>query len=460
MNLRARSVFRLSPIALFCLSLSAGVPEGELVRLRQELGMRTQAYDDLKELCSVAPARLAGSAAFDRGLDWARAKLSAVPGARVWLQEVQVPGWRRGRPATAHLTEGADREPLALLALGFSSATPESGIEAEVLEVSSLAELEKLGAARVAGKIVFFNRAMELDAQGKGSGYGGAVDQRSRGPAVAARLGAAAAVLRSVTNAEDDQPHTGMTRFAEGQAPLPCAALGVRSAQRLALALRARPAARLHLFIEAFNGPPVRSANLVAEIKGREVPEKILLVGGHLDSWDASPSAHDNGTGVVQSIEVFRLLARAPGPRHTLRCVLFTTEEMGSYGGREYGRLAAEKQERHVLAVETDGGGFAPSGFDFGKVPDEGLAARLSAKWGAWLKPFGIAELSAGGGGTDVRPLQQQGSATASLHTDAVRYFKVHHAPGDTVDRVDARELEAGAGAIATLLLLADREGL
>lgn len=434
-------------------------PSAEL--RRTDLDRAEVLIAEMRELCAVAPARIAGSEAHARALAWAEAKLAAVPGAKVWRQEMTIPNWRRGRPAEARLTTGSDQAPLALLALGFSGATPAEGLRAPVLEVRSLAEFEKLGRAQAEGKIVFFNRPMELDAAGRGSSYGGAVDQRSRGPALAARLGARAALVRSITNADDDLPHTGMTRFDAGQTPLPCAALGVRSAERLSRALRANPDASLQLFIDAHNGPAIPSANLVAEIRGRERPEEILLVGGHLDAWDVAPGAHDNATGVMQSIEVFRLLARAPGPRRTVRCVLFTAEEIGALGGAEYGRLAEAAKERHLLALETDAGGFAPTGFDFGAASDTApLIARLERVWGPWLVALGVRRFTADHGGTDVRPLQRLGAVTATLRTDSVRYFLLHHAASDTPDRVDAAELYRGALALATVLQLADRDGL
>lgn len=419
-----------------------------------------EALATLRELCAVAPRRLAGSKDLERALDWAEARLAAVPGAKVWRQEVSVPHWTRGRPAEAQLQSGSDRAPLALLALGYSGATPASGLRARVIEVTTLAALEALGTERVRGSIVFFNRPMELDAQGRGSGYGGAVDQRSRGPALAARLGAVAALVRSITNADDDHPHTGMTRFAPGQAPIPCAALGVRSAERLSRALRADATVELRLFIDAATEPPVKSANLVAEVRGSVHPDRILLVGGHIDAWDVAPGAHDNAAGVVQSLEVFRLLAQAPGPRHTLRCVLFTSEEIGALGGIEYGRRASAAAERHVLAVETDAGGFPPSGFDFGPKPDPAVAERVQRAWGAWLAPLGVVTFTALHGGTDVGPLQAQGAATAYLRTDNVRYFRIHHAPSDVPEGVKSGELQAGTAAIAALLRLADLAGM
>lgn len=443
-------------------ALASAAPKAdpaEGAMLRQVVAERAEIVaGELRELCAVAPRRQAGTPEWERAAAWAERKLAAVPGAKVWRQEMQVPCWRRGRPEKAHLLEGPDQAPLALLALGYSSATPEAGLEAPVLEVRSLAELEQLGRERVAGKIVFFNRPMELDAAGRGSSYGGAVDQRSRGPALAGRLGAVAALVRSITHATDDWPHTGMTRFPAGQAPVPCAALGVQSAERLSRALRANPGARLWLFLDSANLAPVASANLVAEVRGRERPEEILLVGGHLDAWDVAPGAHDNAAGVVQSLETWRVLAGLPGgPRHTLRCVLFTAEEIGALGGVEYGQRAAAARERHVLAVETDAGGFAPKGFDFGPTPDPAWAGRLERAWGAWFAPLGVREFTAEHGGTDVRPLQAQGATTAYLRTDSVRYFRLHHAANDTPEQVETRELQAGTAALVTLLWLADR---
>ncbi len=445
--------FCLCLAAVSCLYANTGT---EVDRLYKEAASDGNAMKDLTELCTVAPGRLEGTDSLQRAVAWAQIKLATVPGARVTIQEIKVPGWRRGKPAQASLVGSVDSAPLAVLALGFSGATPATGIEAEVVEVHSLAEVEKLGRSGIAGKIVFYNRPMDREETRKGTGYGKTVDQRSRGPAKAASFGALAVLVRSVTFHSDDIPHTGITVFKRDAEAIPAAALGIQSAERLSRALKANPQQRLHLSIDTSFLPEQTEKTVVAEIRGTEFPDQYLVVGGHIDSWDNTPGAHDNGAGVVQSIEAFRLLA-ATGPKHSLRCVLFTCEEIGSYGGAEYARRAKAAGEKHIFAIESDAGGFAADGLDFGTKPSTDSGVRLAKSWGQYLGKHGITSFLNGHGGTDIGPLQDQGTLTAYLTTDPLKYFVIHHAATDSLDKIVPADLAQGAGTLAAALYLADR---
>ncbi len=433
--------------------------EAALQRIFAEALARGQAYAHLRELVGRHPGRLSGSSALAAAIDWAEGTLRRVGVDTLERQEVMVPHWERGAPERARLLQGDTAEPLALVALGGSVATPAAGLTAEVLEVKSIAELAALGRGAVEGRIVFFNRPMDPAVVRGTEAYRLAVDQRSRGPAAAAALGAVAAVVRSMTHALDDHPHTGGTSFPAGSARIPAAALSTIAAERLGAALRAGPA-RLELKIQARWLPDAQSHNLIAEIRGREHPDEIILVGGHLDSWDIAPGAHDNGSGVVQSIEVLRLY-RALGlqPRRTLRCVLFTNEENGLRGSTAYVNRVRERKERHLLAIETDNGGFQPRGFNLGSTQGD-AHERAATRWRALFEPYGIHVFMKGTAGADIGPLLVQGITVAGLLPDSQRYFDYHHTTQDSLDKVNPRELHLGAGALAALVWLADNQGL
>lgn len=415
----------------------------------------------LRHLVENYPGRLSGSKALRGAVQWAKAELEKLGCERVELQPVTVPHWERGAPESASLhaaTSPGTAIPLAVLALGNSPATPDGFPPTEVIEVRSLAELEQLGRERIAGKIVFFNRPMDPIQVNPGAAYQGAVDQRTRGPALASGLGAVGVLIRSLTHANDDFPHTGNTVFPPGVDPIPAAALGLRSANRLSAAL-ARGPAKVGLRINARSLPDALSHNVIGELRGTENPGKIILVGGHLDSWDVSPGAHDDGAGCVQSIEVLRLLqAAGHRPRHTIRVVLFTNEENGIRGATEYARAVGENKEEHLLALESDNGGFQPHGFNLGNPA--GDAHRRAERWLPLLQPYGITTFRAGTGGVDVAPLLRFGYTVAGLTPDSQRYFDYHHTAADTMDKVNPRELQLGAAAMAALVYLVDRHGL
>ena len=418
-----------------------------------------QAYDHLRDLTTLHPGRLSGSKSLEGAVEWGQQVLGAMGLDRVYLQDAMVPHWERGAPESVQLLVAGGPQPLTAAALGNSAATPEGGLTAGVIEVHSLAEVEKLGPAQLAGKIVFFNRPMNPAFFRTMLAYGDAGDQRNQGPGVAAKHGAAAALTRSLTLAHDDVPHTGNSLFPPGVPRIPAAALSTVAADRLSAALAADPSAQVHLEIHAQLLPDAPSHNVIGEIRGTEFPDQIILVGGHLDSWDIAPGAHDDGAGVVESIEVLRLF-RALGlkPRHTIRCVLFTNEENGGRGSAAYASAAKTAGERHVFAVETDSGGFAPTGFNLGST--QGNVHERAVRWRPLFEPWGVWEFTKGTGGADVNALMLQGVTVAGLTPDAQRYFDYHHSAADSIDKVNPRELHLGAAALASLIWLVDTQGL
>jgi carboxypeptidase Q len=440
-------------------------PEEEtLHRLFTEALVRGKAFDNLRTLVTRFPGRLSGSKNLEGAVAWAEQTLNELGLDRVTKQDVMVPHWERGPRETVVMTHSAGAEPLTALALGGSVPTPASGLVAEVVEVKSLDEVVTLGNTKIAGKIVFFNRPMNPAEIRTGTAYAGAGDQRSRGPGVAGKYGAAGVLTRSLALAHDDFPHTGNTTYPPDTPRVPAAALSTIAADKLSAALATAAknggTVRVAMKINSKWHADAPSHNVIGEIRGSEFPDEIILVGGHLDSWDVAPGAHDNGSGVVQSIEVLRLF-RALGikPRHTLRCVLFTNEENGLRGSTAYVAAMKEKKEKHLFAVETDSGGFQPRGFNLGSTQGD-AHERAAAKWRALFEPYGIYSFVKGTAGADVGPLLVQGVTVAGLAPDSQRYFDYHHTTIDSLDKVNPRELQIGAAALAALIWLVDTQGL
>lgn len=448
----------------FACAQSPAEPEATLRAIFTEALARGQAYGELRTLVTDYPGRLAGSRSLAGAVTWAEGALQRAGADRVARQDVMVPHWERGARESVTLRVGGVAQPLAALALGGSVATPDGGVEAAVIEVKSLEEIAALPRDAAAGKIVFINRPMDPAIVRPGTAYSAAVAVRSRGPSAAARAGAVAVLVRSMTHALDDFPHTGSTTYAPDAPRIPAAAISTLAAEKLSAALAAEKspgkAVRVALTLHCRWLPDAPSHNVLGEIRGTEFPDRVILVGGHLDSWDATPGAHDNGAGCVQSIEVLRIF-RALGlkPRHTLRCVLFTNEENGTRGSAAYAAAVKAKGERHLLAIETDNGGFQPRGFNLGSTQGD-LHERATARWGALFAPYGLSTFVKGSGGADVAPLLAQGIAVAGLTPDSQRYFDYHHTAADSLDKVNPRELHLGAAALAALVWLADTQGL
>jgi Zn-dependent M28 family amino/carboxypeptidase len=430
---------------------AAPVPPARAVELlMREALERGRSYALLQELCKDMPHRLAGSPGAEEAERWAARTMTSLGFANVRLEPCQVPRWERGTVARLEVAapESARRTPLPILALGGSIATPKGGVRGELVAVTSFEELSALG-ERVRGKIVLFNRPMDPGEADPFAAYGKAVGQRGQGAIEAGRLGAVAALVRSMTLRLDDVPHTGAMRYDEAVPRIPAAAVSTAGAERLAHLLRAGPVT-LVLEMDPREHPDVTGHNVVGELVGRERPDEIVVVGGHLDAWDVGEGAHDDGAGCVQAIEALRLV-QACGlvPRRTLRCVLWANEENGLRGARAYRDAHAKELEKHVLSLESDRGGFAPRGFETnatGKAWDE--LVRVAAL----LEPWGAGMLRRGGGGADTSPLEALGLNVMEFLPDATRYFDFHHCARDTVDQVHPRELALSTGAIAAMV--------
>jgi Zn-dependent M28 family amino/carboxypeptidase len=410
-----------------------------------------RAIAQLADLIAAAPKRLSGSTGAADAVRFALQRMRDLGLQNVRGEEVTVPQWVRGLETAAVTTPRS--LPLRVAALGGSIATPKEGIEAELVMVRSFAELAEHG-ERAAGRIVFFNRPMPRALSRTFQAYGEAVPQRTNGAVEAAKAGAVAALVRSVTTSIDEFPHTGAMEYQDGVPMVPAAAVATEDAEALAAMLREGPV-RVRLALGCETRGDVTSANVVGELVGRELPDEVVVIGGHLDAWDLGQGAHDDGAGCAHVLEAMRLL-RACGiaPRRTIRAVLFMNEENGLRGGRAYAR--AHAAERCVAAIETDNGGASPQGFSTSLRGDD---ADLLRPLFLPLSEFGAgAFVAGGGGGADVGPLGQQGVPLFGLITDGQRYFDYHHSAQDTLDKVNERELALGAAALAyAASVLADR---
>lgn len=417
-----------------------------------------KAYEMLHELCTTIGPRLSGSPNAEKAVAWAKQKMEHLGFDRVWLEPVMVPRWVRGPVEQAAIVKTSKREriPLTICALGGSIATPSQGITAEVVEVTSFDELRAMR-DRAKGKIIFFNRPMDRSLFSTGQAYGRAVNQRSQGAIEAAKAGGVATLVRSMTTRLDDVPHTGAMHYVDTIPKVPAAAISTLGANLLSDMLKKKPDLKVYLKLTCETLPDVESANVIGEIVGSELPHEVVVVGGHLDSWDKGQGAHDDGAGCVQSIEAVRLIKDLGlKPRRTIRAVLFMNEENGVRGGQAY----AEKDrsgEIHIAAMESDAGGFTPRGFG---VTTDSLRFAKIAQWAPLLEPIDAGRITRGGGGVDIDPLRRKGVPVMGLRVDGHRYFDYHHSDLDTIENVNERELELGAIAMAMMAYVLSEEGI
>jgi carboxypeptidase Q len=417
-----------------------------------------KSYEWLRHLTKQIGPRLSGSAGAQKAVDWTKLVMEQQGFDRVFLQDVMVPHWVRGAKEEAFIHIGKQKMTVPIAALGGSVATPPRGIEAQVIEVKSFPELRALGPEKVKGKIVFYNRPMDPTKINTFEAYGGAVDQRANGATEAAKLGAVGAIVRSMTNVHDDNPHVGGMRYGTGVALIPTAAISTNGADLLSKSLKENPSLTFYFKQNCETLPDAKSYNVVGEIKGSEKPDEIIVVGGHLDSWDLAEGAHDDGAGCVQSMEVLRIMkALNIKPKRTIRAVMFMNEENGLRGGVQYADLAKKNNEKHIAAVESDNGGFTPRGFGIVGKPEQ---REKIMSWQPLLAPYGLTEIGPGGGGADIGPLAQTGTVLLGFKPDSQRYFDYHHTTVDRFEAVSQRELELGAASMAAIVYLLDAYGL
>lgn len=439
------------------ISLFAQQQDSLIIRnIANDILKNGRAYENLRYLCKKIGARLSGSANAQKAVEATARMLKEAGADTVYLQSCMVPHWIRGNKEQGIIRWGSNTRNLNVCALGMSVGTGVNGIKAEIIEVANFDQLKTLGIDKIKGKIVFFNYPMrpELFADG----YSDAVRYRSAGPVEAAKLGATGVMIRSVTYALDNNPHTGGTGYDNDVRKIPAMACSTMDADWLHQLLLKEKKVSLFMKMNCEQLPDVQSFNVVGEIGGTEWPGEIITVGGHLDSWDLAEGAHDDGTGCMQSIEVIRAFkALQIRPKRTIRAVMFMNEENGTRGANKYAELAALKKEHQLFALESDYGGFGVQTLDIDGTGTQQLKLR---SWLHLLRPYGVYEMPGGGSGADIEPLKKLGAAMCGLNPNSPRYFDHHHSAIDVFEAVNKRELELGAVSMAAIIYLVDKYGL
>jgi carboxypeptidase Q len=470
-NMKKKLILLFSLFPIF--SCFSQVSDSIIIRsiFNEALSDRTS-YKNLEYLCTKIGGRICGSPQAEKAVIWAKGVLDEMKLDSVYLQECKVRHWVRGQEKAVVNPQTASAFRLHACSIGGSVGTGEKGMTANVIEAYDFEELKKLGSEKIKGKIVFFNHPADQAVYYTFEAYGGVAKYRVFGAAEAAKYGAIAVVVRSATLAHDDYPHTGILHYADSVKQIPAMAISTNDADKLSKKLKKEPNLKIFLQMANSEQPEAVSYNVVGEIRGSEYPEEVIVFGGHLDAWDNGQGAHDDGTGVVQTIEVLRLFKTLGiKPKRTIRVVAFMDEEVDQRGAKAYAEYAigkshsplpstkfqVQRAETHIAAIEADRGGTTPFGFSI-DATDE--TVNKIQNWRSLLLPYGLYSFEKGGSGVDIRDLKPLGTALIALVTDSQRYFDYHHSPNDTFDKVNQRELQLGSFSIAALVFLIDKYGL
>ena len=441
------------PVAMAAPPRDTAIPASALAngaQLRDRALQDKTAWQVVESLTTEVGPRLAGSEADARAVRWAEAKFKALGYDKVWLQPVSFPKWERRSERAEVLGEHGQK--LTLAALGGS---PGGTVEAEVVRFADLEALEAAPAGSLAGKIAFIDYRMARARDGSGYGIGSKV--RGRGPSAAIRAGAAAFVMRSAGTDSHRNPHTGITRFDDGLTPIPSAALSAPDADQLARLIALGAPIRIRVALDCGWNGTADSFNVIGEITGsdRKLRDEVVVIGGHLDSWDLGTGAIDDGAGVAISMAAGHLIGQLPKaqrPPRTIRVIAFSNEEQGLYGGKAYAAQYKPAVAQHQIVAESDFGAGRIYGFNTSAAPQAKAAAAQIAEA---LKPLGIEAMEKGGAGPDVGAIAAEGAAWAWLGQDGTDYFDLHHTPDDTLDKIDPAALAQNAAAYAVFAYLA-----
>ena len=427
----------------------------ELFRLSLTEG---SSYDWLGKMCKTIGPRLSGSTQAEQAVNYSFDLMDSL-GLNPKKQPLMVPVWKRGEKELAfYKSANGEKNVLNILALGGSIATVDEGIYAPIVEVETWDDLKTLGEEGVRGKIVFFNEEMNKENLYTFHSYGHCVMHRWGGAVEAAKYGAIGVLVRSLNLRIDDFPHTGSMKYDDGITKIPAAAISTRDAEKLSKLLEEGDEVNVMMRLMCETLEDKESFNVIGEIQGSENPERVILVGGHLDSWDVGDGAHDDGAGVMQSLGVLELLQKLNyKPKNTVRVVFFMNEENGLRGAKAYKDYAETSTEEHIAAIESDRGGFTPRGFHV-----DGNTSQLEKmmSWESILDKYGIHQIEEGGTGADIGLLKTENNLLIGFVPDSQRYFDHHHSANDTFDTVNKRELELGTASIAALVYLIDQYGL
>lgn len=440
-----------------------GMKDADFIKLISDNILKSKASDqNLYTLTKDIGGRLAGSPQMVMAEKWGAAALKEAGADKVILQACMVPHWVRGKGdmATVSFEQNGKKFslPLRMVSLGNSVGTGAAGIQAPLIKVNSFDELEQRK-DEIKGKIVFYNCPFEDEFVQTFMAYGKNVKYRTQGASRAAKFGAVAVLVRSMTNSTDNNAHTGAMSYAEGIPKIPAACIGLWDVKKLDSLFAQNIPLTAYLLTHAHTLPDTTGHNVIGVLTGSAFPNEVITVGGHLDSWDINEGAQDDGAGVVQTIEILRAF-KALGfqPKHTIQFVLFANEENGTRGAQKYATEALRENEKHIFGLESDAGGFTPRGFGFTSSDEVWNTVK---EWAPLFQPYGADHFSRYGGGEDVEPLNEKyGTPVSGLSPDSQRYFDLHHSAGDVFENVNMRELKLGAISMAALLYLVDKYGL
>ena len=414
-------------------------------------------YSNLKSLCKDVGHRLSGSKSAQLAVEWAELLMQKTNLDTVYLQPLMVPHWVRGDVGRVNWkNKKGDVFETNCTALGGSVGT-NGKLKGEIIEINSWEQLEEYGKEKITGKIVFFNRPMNPTYISTFMAYGNCVDQRHQGASRAVEYGAIGVIVRSMTLKMDNNPHTGSMGYNDSTKKIPAAAISTKDAHELSNAIKHGEFKQLSMELSCKQLKDTISYNVIGEIFGSEYKDEVILVGGHLDSWDIGEGAHDDGAGVVQSLQVLETFKKLNIlPKRTIRCVMYMNEENGNRGGIHYADMVKNSGEYHLFALESDRGGFSPRGFSI-----DGSAIQLNylQSFEKLFSPYQLHIFDKGYGGVDIGPLKDGEICLVGLVPDSQRYFDFHHAPSDVFENVNKRELELGASAITSMVYLVDKYG-
>jgi hypothetical protein len=422
--------------------------------ISDEMLVNGTAYENLRNLTQNIGHRLSGSAAYEKAVDWAVLKLKEAGADKVWKEEVMVPVWERGKESL-QIKEGNGKwKTLRMLSLGNSEGTKGKDVESEIVVVRNKEEFDRLPDAAIKGKIIFFNYAFNQKLISTGQAYGDAGKYRKSAASWAGKKAAKAVIIRSLSSAFDDVPHTGMMSYdKDDTTKIAAVAIGPKSADELEKTLKTQKVFAKLNSNATMKGEKL-SYSVIGEITGKK-DQSVIVVGGHLDSWDVGEGTQDDGAGIVQSIEILRTFKKLGiNNNHTIRVVCFANEENGVRGGNQYAANIKENNEKHIFAIESDGGGFTPRGI--GLVMSTEKRQQVQS-WKNLFEPYGVHNFEMQYAGTDISPMEPLGVPLAELIPDSQRYFEIHHSDEDTFDKVNRRELLLGAAAMGQLIYMVDK---
>ena len=412
-------------------------------------------YENLRSLCKNVGNRLSGSHSAQKAVEWAALLMEKTKLDTIYFQRIMVPHWVRGKTElVSWKNKKGSIVNVNCTALGGSVGT-NGVIKGDLIEINNWNQLEEYGEKLIKGKIVFFNRPMNPTYISTGMAYGNCVDQRHNGASRAVEYGAIAVIVRSMTLKFDKNPHTGSMTYTDSTNKIPAVAISTKDAHDLSEALKINNVKSLSLELSCKQLPDTVSYNVIGEIKGSKFPEEIILVGGHLDSWDIGEGAHDDGAGVVQSLQVLETFKKMNiKPKRTLRCVMYMNEENGNRGGEHYANMVRNNSEKHLFALESDRGGFSPRGFS---IDGNKLQLEYLQTFKNLFEPYQLHIFSKGYSGVDIGPLKDGKLCLVGLVPDSQRYFDYHHSKEDVFENIHKRELELGASAISSIVYMVDK---